>query len=198
MTCTTSFIAAGTSGASSPASYPRVHPVPDSDRRTRRPQRRTVPAVGFRRRPGPGLRAAFHQHVSREREIFAAAFNAEAAARFAGIKIDGCSNRPCRSWSPTMRGAAGPTCWAGTRSPTRVPTRSAWPSRISGWRRPPRGSVSAGSPSTGRFSAGVAGDSGRHPARGVALPRPRQPIAAGARPGTTRLAQPSAAGCCPA
>lgn len=35
------------------------------------------------------LRAAFHEHVCREREVFAATLDGEAAARFAGIKIDG-------------------------------------------------------------------------------------------------------------
>ncbi|WP_433077305.1 5,6-dimethylbenzimidazole synthase [Dactylosporangium sp. CA-052675] len=34
-------------------------------------------------------REAFHAHVSHEREVFAATLDAEAAARFAGIKIDG-------------------------------------------------------------------------------------------------------------
>jgi len=37
----------------------------------------------------PGLRAAFHEHVRRERDVFAATLDAEAAARFARIKIDG-------------------------------------------------------------------------------------------------------------
>ena len=37
----------------------------------------------------PGLRAAFHQHVRHERDVFAATLDAEAAARFARIKIDG-------------------------------------------------------------------------------------------------------------
>jgi 5,6-dimethylbenzimidazole synthase len=36
-----------------------------------------------------GLRAAFHGHVRRERDVFAATLDAEAAARFARIKIDG-------------------------------------------------------------------------------------------------------------
>jgi 5,6-dimethylbenzimidazole synthase len=36
-----------------------------------------------------GLREAFHQHVSTERAVYAAGLDAEAAARFAGIKIDG-------------------------------------------------------------------------------------------------------------
>lgn len=35
------------------------------------------------------LREAFHQHVHREREVFAATLDAEAAERFARIKIDG-------------------------------------------------------------------------------------------------------------
>jgi 5,6-dimethylbenzimidazole synthase len=35
------------------------------------------------------LRAAFHGHVHRERDVFAATLDAEAAARFARIKIDG-------------------------------------------------------------------------------------------------------------
>jgi len=35
------------------------------------------------------LRGAFHEHVRREREVFAATLDAEAAARFARIKIDG-------------------------------------------------------------------------------------------------------------
>jgi 5,6-dimethylbenzimidazole synthase len=35
------------------------------------------------------LREAFHAHVSRERDVFAATLDAEAAARFARIKIDG-------------------------------------------------------------------------------------------------------------
>jgi 5,6-dimethylbenzimidazole synthase len=34
-------------------------------------------------------RQAFHRHVQRERDVFAATLDAEAAARFAGIKIDG-------------------------------------------------------------------------------------------------------------
>jgi 5,6-dimethylbenzimidazole synthase len=36
-----------------------------------------------------GLRQAFHQHVSTEREVFAATLTGDAARRFAGIKIDG-------------------------------------------------------------------------------------------------------------
>jgi 5,6-dimethylbenzimidazole synthase len=36
-----------------------------------------------------GLRAAFHAHVRREREVFAATLSGDAAARFAKIKIDG-------------------------------------------------------------------------------------------------------------
>ncbi|GAA3455333.1 5,6-dimethylbenzimidazole synthase [Dactylosporangium matsuzakiense] len=36
-----------------------------------------------------GLRTAFHGHVAREREVFAAALDGDAAARFARIKIDG-------------------------------------------------------------------------------------------------------------
>jgi 5,6-dimethylbenzimidazole synthase len=35
------------------------------------------------------VREAFHQHVHREREVFAATLDAEAAERFARIKIDG-------------------------------------------------------------------------------------------------------------
>ncbi|MFC3993226.1 5,6-dimethylbenzimidazole synthase, partial [Actinoplanes siamensis] len=35
------------------------------------------------------LRAAFHEHVSQEREVYAASLDPEAAARFARIKIDG-------------------------------------------------------------------------------------------------------------
>jgi 5,6-dimethylbenzimidazole synthase len=35
------------------------------------------------------LREAFHEHVSGEREVFAATLDSEAAARFARIKIDG-------------------------------------------------------------------------------------------------------------
>ena len=35
------------------------------------------------------LREAFHDHVRRERDVFAATLDAEAAARFARIKIDG-------------------------------------------------------------------------------------------------------------
>ena len=35
------------------------------------------------------LREAFHEHVRRERDVFAATLDAEAAARFARIKIDG-------------------------------------------------------------------------------------------------------------
>jgi 5,6-dimethylbenzimidazole synthase len=35
------------------------------------------------------LREAFHEHVCRERDIFAATLDAQAAARFARIKIDG-------------------------------------------------------------------------------------------------------------
>src|SRR5690349_13937795 len=37
----------------------------------------------------PGLRAAFHEHVHREREVFAATLDVEAARRFAGIRIEG-------------------------------------------------------------------------------------------------------------
>ncbi|GAA3285296.1 5,6-dimethylbenzimidazole synthase [Dactylosporangium vinaceum] len=36
-----------------------------------------------------GLRTAFHGHVAREREVFAATLDGDAAARFARIKIDG-------------------------------------------------------------------------------------------------------------
>ncbi|GLW31915.1 5,6-dimethylbenzimidazole synthase [Actinoplanes regularis] len=36
-----------------------------------------------------GLREEFHAHVSRERDVFAATLEGEAAARFARIKIDG-------------------------------------------------------------------------------------------------------------
>lgn len=36
-----------------------------------------------------GLREAFHAHVRHERDVFAATLDAEAAARFARIKIDG-------------------------------------------------------------------------------------------------------------
>ena len=36
-----------------------------------------------------GLREAFHEHVRAERDVFAATLDAEAAARFARIKIDG-------------------------------------------------------------------------------------------------------------
>ena len=36
-----------------------------------------------------GLRAAFHRHVEHERDVFAATLDAEAARRFARIKIDG-------------------------------------------------------------------------------------------------------------
>lgn len=36
-----------------------------------------------------GLREAFHEHVSTEREVFAASLDPAAAARFARIKIDG-------------------------------------------------------------------------------------------------------------
>jgi 5,6-dimethylbenzimidazole synthase len=36
-----------------------------------------------------GLREAFHSHVRRERDVFAATLDEEAAARFARIKIDG-------------------------------------------------------------------------------------------------------------
>lgn len=36
-----------------------------------------------------GLRAAFHDHVRAERDVFAASLNADAAERFARIKIDG-------------------------------------------------------------------------------------------------------------
>src|SRR5436190_17308805 len=35
------------------------------------------------------LREAFHEHVHRERDVYAATLDAEAAARFARIKIDG-------------------------------------------------------------------------------------------------------------
>src|SRR5213076_276751 len=35
------------------------------------------------------LREAFHRHVRDEREVFAAGLDAEAAQRFAGIKVDG-------------------------------------------------------------------------------------------------------------
>ncbi|MFI5493860.1 5,6-dimethylbenzimidazole synthase [Actinoplanes sp. NPDC051859] len=35
------------------------------------------------------VRAAFHQHISQERDVFAATLDAAAAARFARIKIDG-------------------------------------------------------------------------------------------------------------
>jgi 5,6-dimethylbenzimidazole synthase len=37
----------------------------------------------------PTIRRAFHQHVQRERDVFAAILEGEAAARFARIKIDG-------------------------------------------------------------------------------------------------------------
>ena len=36
-----------------------------------------------------GLRGAFHEHVRRERDVFAATLDGDAAARFARIKIDG-------------------------------------------------------------------------------------------------------------
>jgi len=37
----------------------------------------------------PAVRRAFHDHVRAERDVFAATLTGEAAARFAGIKIDG-------------------------------------------------------------------------------------------------------------
>src|SRR3954453_23266665 len=37
----------------------------------------------------PALRDAFHRHVQDERDVFGATLDAEAAARFARIKIDG-------------------------------------------------------------------------------------------------------------
>jgi 5,6-dimethylbenzimidazole synthase len=70
-------------------------PVPDDTLRRILAAAHAAPSVGLSQPwdfiivRDPAIRAAFHAHVERERSVFAATLDGEAADRFARIKIDG-------------------------------------------------------------------------------------------------------------